>query len=98
MVDEVMNLLLAKRALVAGKATQHHQHEAMPPYLFGHLNGFPCGRGKREIRCLCANSRSLGNQGCAEQRGRHNDGGTSEAADSRKTIVMHQRALLTRCP
>src|SRR5580698_434969 len=97
MVDEVMNLLLAKRALVAGKATQHHQHEAMPPYLFGHLNGLPCGRRKREIRCLCANGRSLRNQGCAEQRGRHN-GDTSEAADSRKTIGMHQWALLRRCP
>ena len=65
---EIMNLLNAVRALVAGETSQDHEHKRVSALLGRHRDGLSCWFRECEIRRLCTYRRGLGKGGRAEEQ------------------------------
>jgi hypothetical protein len=67
-ICEIMNLLNAVRALVAGETSQDQEHKRVSALLGRHRDGLSCWFRECEIRRLCTYRRGLGKGGRAEEQ------------------------------
>lgn len=67
MLNEIVDLFHAERALITGEAPQQNQHQAAVLQFLRHLYGLT-GRGRKgEVWGLGADRRSFGEQSCSEE-------------------------------
>src|SRR5271168_486208 len=105
MLNEIMDLLYTIGALIAGEPSQDHQNEIVSFLFRRQRDGFSCWGRQREIRSLCAHSRSLAECGHRkEQRAGDGDNGSPDSTKvnragrlgsaGRKVKTGHNEALL----